>query len=78
MVERSVHRRWLLGEAERLIALFQRRALIPAGGFFNLDDEGRALKDAGPTGLGASSMRPPAWSIALPLLTSWAYLARID
>ena len=50
MVERPVHRRWLLGEAERLIALFQRGAPNPAGGFFNLDDQGRPLRDTGPNG----------------------------
>lgn len=50
MVERPAHRRWLLSEAERLIALFQRSALNPAGGFFNLDDHGRPLMGVGPNG----------------------------
>ncbi|TNC59637.1 hypothetical protein FHG71_22635 [Rubellimicrobium roseum] len=50
MVERPVHRRWLLGEAERLITLFQRSAANPAGGFFNLAEDGRPLAEAGPHG----------------------------
>ncbi|TNC49201.1 AGE family epimerase/isomerase [Rubellimicrobium rubrum] len=50
LVDRPVHRRWLLTEAERLIALFQRNALNPRGGFFNLAEDGRPLSDAGPNG----------------------------
>ena len=43
LVERTAHRHWLHGEAQRLIALFQQNAFNPAGGFFQLDEAGRPL-----------------------------------
>ena len=35
------HRAWLLGEANRLFAFFERRIVNPLGGFYELDDDGR-------------------------------------
>ncbi|MBU2191659.1 MAG: AGE family epimerase/isomerase [Alphaproteobacteria bacterium] len=43
LVERTAHRHWLHGEAQRLIALFQQNAFNPAGGFFQLDEAGLPL-----------------------------------
>lgn len=42
-VERAVHRQWLLQQAMRQFAFFQRATVNPAGGFFALDDSGRPL-----------------------------------
>ena len=39
------HTHWLLAEAHRLIDFFQRAILDPAGGFFELDDDGRSFED---------------------------------
>jgi sulfoquinovose isomerase len=47
-VEIPSHRLWLLGQAQRLFALFQQATINPKGGFFTLDDEGRALPPADP------------------------------
>lgn len=49
LVDRPVHRRWLLAEAERLVAFFRHHALNPAGGFFPLGDDGRPLSPSGGT-----------------------------
>lgn len=40
------HRRWLAREADDLLRLFEAESLDPDGGFFALDAEGRALRDA--------------------------------
>ena len=49
--DRAAHRQWLISEALDLIALFQRSALNPEGGFFTLDTNGApnppARADAG-------------------------------
>jgi mannose/cellobiose epimerase-like protein (N-acyl-D-glucosamine 2-epimerase family) len=37
------HRRWLLGEADRLFRFFEDESLDPAGGFHALDDAGHAI-----------------------------------
>ena len=39
------HRHWLLAEAQRLIGFFQHSVLDPAGGFFELDGDGRPYGD---------------------------------
>ena len=39
------HRTWLLGQARRLLDLFQASAINPRGGFFELDDDGAPLRD---------------------------------
>jgi sulfoquinovose isomerase len=39
-VERSVHRHWLVSQAEALFAFFQIASFNPAGGFFTLADDG--------------------------------------
>ncbi len=42
-VERTAHRRWLLAQAEALLAFFGRHSVNPAGGFFPLEETGRPL-----------------------------------
>lgn len=49
-VERPVHRRWLLGEAQRLIEFFQHTTVNPRGGFFTLDAKGAPLPPSDPAG----------------------------
>jgi mannose/cellobiose epimerase-like protein (N-acyl-D-glucosamine 2-epimerase family) len=44
------HRTWLLGQAEKLFSFFERGIIIPLGGFYDLDDEGRQT----PPGYGAA------------------------
>jgi sulfoquinovose isomerase len=40
-VDRPLHRAWLLDQARGLFSFFQRGAVNPRGGFFQLDDQGR-------------------------------------
>ncbi len=40
------HRRWLIEEAEGLLAFFEAASLDPQGGFFDLDDAGRPIAAA--------------------------------
>ncbi|SDE78704.1 AGE family epimerase/isomerase [Limimaricola pyoseonensis] len=42
---RPDHRRWLAREADDLLRLFETESLDPAGGFFALDAQGRAIRD---------------------------------
>ncbi|MBB4041716.1 mannose/cellobiose epimerase-like protein (N-acyl-D-glucosamine 2-epimerase family) [Microvirga flocculans] len=42
------HRQWLFEQASRLFDFFQYAAINPAGGFFDLDDEGRPLDVVNP------------------------------
>jgi mannose/cellobiose epimerase-like protein (N-acyl-D-glucosamine 2-epimerase family) len=51
LAERPGHRAWLMDEARRLILLFQRATLNPAGGFYALDVAGKALPPAGSSGV---------------------------
>jgi sulfoquinovose isomerase len=50
LVTRPAHRAWLMDQATRLFAMFQRAALNPKGGFFALDTEGNAIAPTGPAG----------------------------
>jgi mannose/cellobiose epimerase-like protein (N-acyl-D-glucosamine 2-epimerase family) len=44
--EGTYHRAWLLGQARSLLDAFQVETINPRGGFFDLDDQGRAIRDA--------------------------------
>src|SRR5579872_5869937 len=46
----AYHRLWLVEQASSLLDFFQRHSIDPAGGFFNLDDDGRAIARQSPTG----------------------------
>ncbi|QFU17192.1 AGE family epimerase/isomerase [Microvirga thermotolerans] len=43
--ERPGHRAWLAARADDLLAFFERHAIDPKGGFFELDDAGRPTAD---------------------------------
>jgi mannose/cellobiose epimerase-like protein (N-acyl-D-glucosamine 2-epimerase family) len=66
--DRSYHRRWLLDQADSLMNFFQPRAINPAGGFYDLDDEGQPLPGANPVrGIHASARMVHCFSIAYML-----------
>src|SRR5579871_2167330 len=47
----TYHRRWLIEQATGLFDFFEPHSIDPAGGFFALDDQGRAITRSPQTGL---------------------------
>ncbi len=63
--ERPAHRAWLETQAEALFAFFERRAVNPDGGFFELDPEGLPLDADNPVrGLHATCRMVHCYAIA--------------
>ena len=63
------HRRWLLDQASALFDFFEPHSIDPAGGFFALDDHGRADRLERRDRHAAAARdpcRPPAWCTASP------------
>lgn len=46
--DRPYHRKWLLDQADGLFSFFQRQAINPKGGFFDLTRDGKPLNTDNP------------------------------
>jgi sulfoquinovose isomerase len=62
--DRPGHRRWLAAEADALFAFFEPESIDPAGGFYVLDESGRALASERERALHATTRLVHCFSIA--------------